>query len=115
MIAITNIVWSTLDPVIIHNTSECRLSEMTARVSRHATLNCGAVIVHGGVSHGDRTLYIEAAMAQAQETALRSLFENSTGVHIALSDGLFYGAISEVKTKQGRVKATILIKSKENT
>lgn len=115
MISITRTSYSTRGPVIFRNTENCRFGEHKARVGRHATLNAGAVIVHGGVAHGDRTFFLDVEVTEDQLSDIRYFFEtDATGVMVAVSDGVYFGTISEINPRGNRLKATILIKSKES-
>ena len=116
MIAISSAAYdATYSPVVIQRDELCITGEQVARVSQQATLDLGAVIVHGGVSAGDRTFLIEAQMTEAEETSLKALFTNGVnGCIVSTKDGVFFGAISDVKARRGRVKANILIKEKDS-
>jgi len=87
--------------------------EQPARVSRQATLDGGAVIVHSGASHGDRTFRIDTKIDEGQKTLMEHIHQNSTLVLISCSEGLFLGAISTITASNGALTATILIKEKE--
>jgi hypothetical protein len=117
MIAISSAVYdATYSPVVINRDHMSVLGEQKARVSRSATLDGGAVIVHQGVSAGDRTFHIDAEVTETQESNLKSLFGNGVnGCLVSTADGVFFGSLSEVKAHKGRIKATILIKSKESS
>jgi hypothetical protein len=115
MIAISSAVYSLTGPVIIHNDEYCRTGEQQARVSRSATLDGGAVIVHAGVSAGDRTFFIDAALTETQVDDMKTLYAAGVnGVIVSVGDGVFFGSLSEIKPKNKTLQATILIKSKES-
>jgi len=115
MISISSATYSTDHPVVINRTEKCRLGEQVARVKRSATLDGGAVISHFGVSAGDRTLLIDARVTAAQATRFKTLFSNGVnGVMVGISDGVFFGTVSELDLHSARLKATILIESKES-
>lgn len=114
MISISMITADSSGNVVIMNTSQCDFGKRPARVSRVATLDGGAVITHSGVSEADRTFKIDCRISEAQKTAIEYIYANSTSVLVSCSEGLFYGALSELDTTNGRLKATFLVKSKEN-
>jgi len=99
--------------VVIHELSSSDLSTRTARVSRTATLDGGVYINHSGVTDGDRTLRIEARITKEQDTILQNIYRTQTFVLIAVSDGIYSGAIDTLKTNNGSLKMTILVKQKE--
>lgn len=102
-----------LGNLVIKNTSKCIFGELFSRVSRSATLDLGCVISHYGTSHGDRVFAIVADISETQATTFKYIQTNSTSVLVAIPEGLFLGAISDSKIEYGKLKATILIKSKE--
>jgi len=114
MISIAMTIFDPSGHVTIMDTSKCNFGKKPARVSRSATLDGGAVITHSGVSHGDRTFTLDCQISEAQETAINYIHENATSVLVSCSEGVFLGAISDLETYEGKLKATILIKSKEN-
>jgi len=114
MISIASAAWSLTGPIVVQNTSQCKLEDHVARVSRHATLDGGAVIVHGGVSDGDRIMRVNIKLSESDEAEFKVLFASSTGVVVSVPDGVFYGALYTMQRKKGRVSTTILIKEKES-
>jgi len=115
MISISMTTFNTSGHVTIMDTSNCNFGKKPARVSRVATLDGGAVIIHSGVSHGDKTFILDSRINETQETAINYIHNNATSVLVSCSEGVFLGAISDLETYKGKLKATILIKSKENT
>ena len=114
MISISMIVSDVDGSFILNNTQKCDFGHRPSRISRVATLDGGAVIVNSGISHGDRTFSIESRVSKADMEAFGYIYETSAAVMVVISDGLFYGVISDFEDKNGLLKATILIKNKEN-
>lgn len=115
MISISTIVADLTGSLVVMNTSNCNFSNRPARVSRSATLDGGAVIIHSGVIEGDRTFYLDCKISEDQETLINYIYGNSTLILVSCSEGLFLAAMSELDIRYGKLKATILIKSKENS
>ncbi len=92
---------------------DSEFSKIDARVSRVATLDGGCVIVHSGVSHGDRTFRIKTKINADKKAAIEYINENSVLVNISCSEGFFLGAISYIDTSTPDLTMTILIKNKE--
>ena len=98
---------------IVLDEGNTRYGDAQARVSRQATLEGGAAIVHSGVSHGDRIFKIDTKITAAQKIIIEHIHYNSTLILLSCSEGLFLGAISTMDANNGFLTATILIKSKE--
>ena len=81
-----------------------------ARVGRYKTLDGGTIIDHQGYVSGDRSLQIKCKLSEADETIVRSLFENETLVHVSTKHGFFSAAISSLKGDNGAITLTILLK-----
>lgn len=96
--------------VIIKDDSRCKIKESTARVSRSATLDLGAVIDSQGYAVGDRTLEIVASIPEADEDKLWSLYKNNTFLNVSTRDGRFYGAVEKMLLDRGQLEMTFLIK-----
>lgn len=89
--------------------------ENTARMSRTATLDLGAVINHMGVSDGDRTISIrDFEIDEDTADKIWDIFTTETMVYIGLKDGFFLGAIKSCKLNNGLLNMTILLESKES-
>lgn len=99
------------DSIVINEKSESKLYDVMARVSRSKTLDSGVVIDHRGVVAGDRTLQIKCDLTEAEETTLRTLFENQTIVYISTKDGFYSGAIERLRGDDGAVEFSFLIKA----
>lgn len=108
-----SMITSDAQGTVVFKEGTSTFGEQPARVSRQATLDGGAVIVHSGVSHGDRTFKINTKINAEQKALIEHIHQNSTLVLISCTEGLFLGAISTINTNNGTLTATILIKSKE--
>jgi len=113
MIAISSVTQDTAGSVVFSD-KRMDYKENTARISRIKTLDGGVYITNSGVSDGDRTLNVSAKITEAQAIILWHIFETYTFIYAAISDGVFYAAISGMAIKNGVLEMTILIKSKEN-
>ena len=82
----------------------------TARVSRSATLDGGAVINHMGFSHGDRTLQIYARLTETDADALWAIFILGVMVNVATDEGMYRAAIEALNIDTTPIKMTIIIK-----
>jgi hypothetical protein len=98
--------------LVIHERMDSELDKYPARVSRSATLDGGAVIVHSGLSHGDRTLRIRADLSQTDAATLLTLHGAEALINIAMPDGFYSGAIERLDINKGQIDMTILIESK---
>ena len=114
MISICMTTGNSQGNVEIMDTTACQFGVRPARVARTACLDGTVHISHSGLVEGDRTFYVDCPITEAQETRINYIHENSTSVLIGCREGLFLGTISEISTENGRLEATILIKSKED-
>lgn len=112
MIGISTITANEEGSIIIQEKPESEIKRFPARVSRSATLDGGAVIVHSGFSHGDRTLRVMAELTQADADKITSLHQTETLVNISMPDGFFSGALSSLYIDNGAMDLTILIQEK---
>ena len=112
MIGIATTTSNATGAMIIREKPESDLNNYPARVSRYATLDGGAVIVHGGYSDGDRTLKVLADMSESDEGTLLNIHQTETLLNISIADGVFSGAIERFFCKGGAVELTILLKEK---
>lgn len=113
MIGISMITSDTLGHVELDDGDNV-LSSITARVSRQATLDGGAVITHSGISQGDRTFKIKTDINAEQRALIEHIYENAVLVNVSCSEGFFQGSISSVDTSTPNLTMTILIKDREN-
>lgn len=114
MLSISMTTADILGNVIINSIAFSDIDNIKTRVSRSATLDGGAVIVNSGVSHGDRTFQISEKVLRSDAEKLKYIQENSVSVSCSTPEGLFLGVISETDYINGILRATILIKSKDN-
>ena len=111
MIGISTTTQNTSGAVIIKEAVGSELDRYPVRVSRSATLDGEAKIVHSGFSHGDRTLRISAEVTEATATILKTLAQTETLITVSLFDGCFAGAIEDLTVNNGMIDMTILIES----
>lgn len=114
MIGISTTTANTSGAMVIHERRTSSLKQYRPRVSRTATLDGGAVIVHGGFSHGDRTLNVQADMSRTQVDALIALVQTETLLNISLPDGFFSGSIDNISADAIPAQFSILLKEKLN-
>ncbi len=112
MIGISTIDYNSSGALIIREATDSEMKSLSARLSRERTLDGGVVLTHSGVSHGDRTLSVMAAITEAEEEALRTIFEDETILQFALPDGFYTGAIERIVTDNGDLSMSVLIKEK---
>lgn len=113
MISISRTIADTNGNVILPYVDDPRGG--TARMTRTATLDVGAVINILGVADGDRTIPIRNLPVNEDiaETALY-LYSLAEKVLITIKDGVFLGAIKTCKPNNGLLNMTLLIESKES-
>lgn len=97
---------------MVRENKESEVDQYPARVSRSATLDGGAVIVHSGFSHGDRTIKIIATVSEDDAETLLNIHQTETLVCISIKDGFYLGAIELLDINGGQVKMTFLIQEK---
>jgi hypothetical protein len=116
MISISNMVASSSygNVIIQEDADKSDLKTKTARVSRTATLDGGVYINHSGIADGDRTLRIQSVISRSQEDILEYMYATQTFIIVAISDGVFEGAIETLNSKNGILKMNILVKSRLN-
>ena len=110
MIAISTITQNTAGALILNEKRGSKLYAGRARVSRSATLDGGVVIDHQGYVAGDRFINIKVELSEAEETVLKTLFENQTLLCVATADGFFSAAIESVAGDGGVLDVSILLK-----
>ena len=98
--------------VSIDENFSTELPHAQARIIRQATLDGGVVMVHRGVSHGDRTFRIRGQVTREQVATLRLMHENETQVYCAIEEGTFLGAISRLKVEVSALDLEFYVKEK---
>lgn len=88
------------------------ISSLSRRVSRTATLDGGCEIEDKGLSHGDRTFSIQFPASLTDANALKYLVESYLLLKIATAEGMFTGAVENLRINAGEITATIFIKEK---
>ena len=73
MISISTLTVKTVSNVVFEESPKSKLRDLSARVSRTATLDGGCVITHSGVTDADRTFDIRAELTEDQADALREI------------------------------------------
>ncbi len=96
----------------ISENTDSDLRTAPSRIYRRATLDGGAEIINMGTSGGDRTFDIRAFLKLPQIEKLSYIQESSSMIALATEEGVFSGAISDVRTFKGVTKITILSKEK---
>lgn len=114
MISISAITQSTTSAIILDELSTSALNTNTSRVSRKTTLDGGNVITHSGYSDGDRTLSIYARINEDQADTLWAIFRSETFILVSIPDGLYYSIIQRLRTDNGDLSMTILVKNRED-
>jgi len=113
MISITTSTYDLSGQLIISEDPNSDLKSNIRRVSRIATLDGGCSITDQGFSHADRTLDIrQEGISQDDADRIWYLFRNYSLLRISTYDGVFLGAIQEVKINEGNLRAKILVKEK---
>ncbi len=113
MIGISTLTQNTAGAITFDATEKkTSIRNATARVSRSATLDGGAVINHLGFSHGDRTFQIYAKLTKAADAVLWGIFALGVMVNVATDEGMYRAAIESVTIAddKGITKMSILIK-----
>jgi len=110
MIAVSKITQDSDGAIVLAEMQGSKLYDGRARVSRSATLDGGVVIDHQGYVGGDRTLQLKVELSEADEAALKSLFENETLVYVSTENGFFSAAIEILSGDGGVLDVTILLK-----
>jgi len=110
VIAISKITQDSGGAIVLQERKGSKLYDGRARVSRAATLDGGVVIDHQGYVAGDRTLNLKVELSAAEESALKTLFENETLIYVSTADGFFSGAIESLSGDGGVLDVVILLK-----
>jgi len=98
--------------VVIYEKATTTLREAQPRASRVATLDGGCVVIHGGVSVGDRVFRVEAEVSAEQEALVWSVYEAGANIHFACVLGHYLGYIADLKCENGALKLTFYVKEK---
>ena len=110
MIGISTLTADTNGHAIIDTDIDIR--DNTSRVSRVKTLDGGVVVTHSGYSDGDITVNIEAEISTTVSDTLWYIFRNHSYINLASKEGVFLSVIRSLKIDNGKMKMTILIKSR---
>ena len=110
MIGISTLIQNTAGAITFETEKPTFIRNATARVSRSATLDGGAVINHLGFSHGDRTLQIYARLTEADKAALWAIFILGVMVNVSTDEGMYRAAISALDLDKTPMQMTIIIK-----
>ncbi|KKN36229.1 hypothetical protein LCGC14_0775590 [marine sediment metagenome] len=110
MIGISTITQDTAGAITFETEKLTTIRDGTARVSRSATLDGGAVVNHLGFSHGDRTLRIYATVGKTVADALWAIFVLGVMVNVATDEGMYRAAIDNLVVDNGDIKMVIVIK-----
>uniref|UniRef100_A0A6M3KER5 Tail protein n=1 Tax=viral metagenome TaxID=1070528 RepID=A0A6M3KER5_9ZZZZ len=112
MVGLTTTTANADGDIIFYENPDSELRKLDARVSRTATLDGGAVIVHGGVTWADATLKIVSDITEADELKLRAIYESESLFYLSTALGFFSGAISYMDVSDGTLKLTFLVEEK---
>jgi len=97
----------------IRLSSENKLTELAPRVTRTQTLDGGAVFVHSGFSHSDRTFDVKFNANDTNKTNLQSIIQTYALVRLALQEGIFIGSISSANFDKKIYSFTFLVSGKD--
>ena len=87
--------------------------EGSRRLTRTATLDGGAVITDGGVTHADRSF--DFTTTQVQEVireALWAMFQGQDLVHLSCPEGVFSGYLQKVRITASGVSLSFMVYEK---
>jgi len=113
MISITTLTSNENGAIILHEKkSGSELEKYPVRVSRSATLDGGAVIVHSGFSHGDRTLKVSADVTESEAEAIKAIYMTETVIRVSTRDGAYLGAMSDLSIDNGACEFNLLLTEK---
>jgi hypothetical protein len=112
MIGIAMTTSSGTGAVILEETEEIGRYENSARISRVSTLDGSVVVVHSGVTDGDRNINLKSKVTSAQESVLKTIFENETLVVISTKNGCYTGCIQQLTMTSGNADVKIILKEK---
>lgn len=107
MISITTCVRNLAGTVLIDDSRNFTPETLQARVSRIKTLDGSCVIVHSGVTDGDRTLKVVGVLDMETRDRLRNIFYNETAVCVSSRQGFYQGAMQSLQLENGRGETTV--------
>jgi hypothetical protein len=88
------------------------LETSTRRVSRRATIDGGVYMDDLGFSHGDRTFEIKTKASKISSDRLHQLQRNYSIYECVTNEGIFFGAISSITTRDNILTLQFLVKNK---
>lgn len=113
MISISTIEASTNGGILIEQDNDADYRNNVSRVTRVKTLDGGVHITHSGIVDGDRALLVDGILSETEAATLWDLYRNNTFIHVSTADGFYIAVIQDLKIDNGKIKMTILIKSRE--
>ena len=102
----------TFDPdgrVVITESGNSRLGDVSRRVMRTATLDGGAVLSDFGYSDADRTIVVVANMAVGVRLRLQRLMRLYNNLVLTSHEGIFTGTLSSISVVNGKTKIKYLV------
>ncbi|RLB92211.1 MAG: hypothetical protein DRH26_06800 [Deltaproteobacteria bacterium] len=115
MIGLSKTTADTTGDIVIYESKDSQIKELSARISRTATLDGGCVITHYGAQDSDRTFRVRVNLNETDSETLKNIFEGSTIIYCSTEIGFFSGAISKFKDNNGEIDLTFLVKEKLST
>lgn len=115
MIGIQSTIKDSIGTIWLNNYQVTGEYENRARISRVKTLDGGAVLSHYGTSVADRDLKIDLRLSNAQQAALKTLFENGTEILISFWEGAFIGLIYQLRIARDGVASIIFMFKEQAT
>lgn len=113
MIALSTITYDIQGHVVIRETPESILPDLTRRVTRTATLDGESTISDLGFTYSDMTYVVRSrSLSDDQIAILEAMIKTYPLVRISTSEGAFIGAISAMTVGRIPVEFTLLIKQK---
>ena len=113
MVVISTVSSNENGSVKIYENHESKIRDASARVSRSATLDGGAVITHNGFCDGDLQFDIRTnRLTQTEAEQLWDLFTDETQLIASTELGVYVGAIERLKIDRGDVRFVFLVKEK---
>jgi len=115
MISISTISQNTSGDLVIYELPASKFHDSEARVNRMSTLDGGCVITHSGFCDADRTFDIKARLNEADTEILRDIYRDETLINLATPEAFFRAAIEHLKSDNGDIRLTLLIKERLST
>ena len=112
MIGIATTTSNAAGAVILKEFTDSGKYDSTARISKVSTLDGGVVMVHSGVTDGDRNISVKARLSATDEGYLKDIYEDETLVVVSTADGCYLGGILNFNKNNGIVTISISIKEK---